>query len=88
MTFILYNIFCTAPDDYVSQTDVSVTIEGGEATISVAIIMDVVAETQETFEVLLSLPEDDEILVERVILGTLTRATVFINDDPGRDTYM
>ena len=50
--------------------------------------MDVVAETQETFEVLLSLPEDDEILVERVILGTLTRATVFINDDPGRDTYM
>ena len=57
MTFIL---FCTAPDDYVSQTDVSVTIEGGEATISVAIIMDVVAETQETFEVLLSLPEVDE----------------------------
>ena len=50
--------------------------------------MDVVAETQETFEVLLSLPEDDEILVERVILGTLTRATVVINDDPGRDTYM
>ena len=76
----LYN---TAPDDYVSQTEVSITIEESTATVSVAIVMDTIAETQETFDVVLSLPEDSDDFGMRVDLGSLTRATVFITDDLG-----
>jgi hypothetical protein len=70
----------TAPDDYTAQVDTSITIEGNSATVLVEIVEDNVSEGEESFSVLLTLPDTGNVVFQRVDLGGRTAATVVIRD--------
>ena len=69
-----------APDDYTAQVDTSITIEGSSATVLVEIVEDNVSEGEESFSVLLALPDTGNVVFQRVDLGGRTAATVVIRD--------